>query len=414
MSDPIRPSIGLPPDETVEFFRAKGDYLISNRWWEVWQEEHARAFTVAGITDRTVLESVRGSLDNMIAGGGTFEMWKAETLPALKAAVENGTAPDNILSDARLRTIYTMNLRMARAAGKWKRIQAIKHLAPYLMYIAIKDDHTRPQHRIWGGLDNGRPIILPVDHPAWNWLFPPNGWGCRCNVIQLSQRDFDARKASVTTEGELGELGLPTLRNIGGDLTGVATRDFIRGDGIIERVPNGIDPGFAYNVGREHLRGLGDALSNSLETLAQNNVSYAQAVLQQVVDQTGFDTLLTAKGAAFPVMILDDATSALFGSKVRVARLSNTTYAKQLLKHGELTLDDYRKLVGIGAKPDLIIKQDELHIILIKSDGGTWLKAAVKASKNRQELYVVSYQFARDQEVERLIRKYEVIFDGRS
>ena len=98
---------------------------------------------------------------------------------------------------------------------------------------------------------------------------------------------------------------------------------------------------------------------------------------------------------------------------MRVARLSNATYVKQLSKRGELTLDDYRKLVGVGAKPDIILKQGDLHIILIKSDGETWLKAAVKSSKNGQELYIVSYQFARAQEVERLIRINEVIYDAR-
>jgi hypothetical protein len=33
-------------------------------------------------------------------------------------------------------------------------------------------------------------------------------------------------------------------------------RDWVRGDGSIEAVPPGIDPGFAYNVGQAHMRGL--------------------------------------------------------------------------------------------------------------------------------------------------------------
>jgi len=249
----IRPGIGLPPNETVEFFRAKGEYPISRRWWDVWQEEHARAFTVAGITDRTILEETRASLDKVLAEGGTFEMWRSGILPDLKKAVGDGTAPLNILTDARLRTIYNMNLRMARAAGQWKRIEALKARAPFLMYSAVKDNRTRPLHRLWGGLDAGtKPIILPVDHPAWRIFYPPNGWGCRCNIIQLSQRDLDAMGLSVTTDAELRAIGWPT----GETMDGVETSDFIRGDGIIESVPTGVDPGFAYNVGNAHMRGL--------------------------------------------------------------------------------------------------------------------------------------------------------------
>ena len=251
----IVPTIGLPPRQTVDFFRAKSEYPISDRWWEVWQEEHARAFTVAGITDRMVLEQVRYTLDTVLAKGGTFADWKGRVLPSLRAALESGTAPLSILSDNRLETIYYTNLRMARAAGQWVRIQSLKEFAPYLMYVAIDDGVTRPLHRQWGGLDSGKPIILPIGHPFWRWFFPPNGWGCRCQVIQLSEFDIKSRGLKITTDDELRAMGLPTSET-GDDLEGVNTVDFIRGDGAIERVPVGVDPGFAYNVGEAHMRGL--------------------------------------------------------------------------------------------------------------------------------------------------------------
>jgi phage-Barnase-EndoU-ColicinE5/D-RelE like nuclease2/Phage Mu protein F like protein len=251
MSVDIRGAIGLPPKDTVEFFRAKGVYPTTRRWWEVWQEEHARAFTVAGVSDRTVLESVRASMDKVLSEGGTFAQWKKGILPQLEAAVKNGTAPDSILTDQRLRTIYSTNLRMARAAGQWKRIEALKAFAPFLMYFAVKDDHTRALHRVWGGLDGGtQPIILPVDHPAWAIFYPPNGWGCRCNVIQLSQADLDRMGLSVTSDARLVAIGWPT------ETTTAKTTDWVRGDGAIEAIPHGVDPGFGYNVGKAHLRGL--------------------------------------------------------------------------------------------------------------------------------------------------------------
>jgi len=236
MSDEVNISqaIGLPPSDTVEFFRAKGSYPVSRRWWEVWQEEHTRAFTVAGINDRLVLQQVRASLDDVIANGGTFEMWKKDVLPGLIEARDRGVAPPNIVSDARLRIIYSTNLRMARAAGQWKRIQQLKDVAPYLMYSAIMDDRTRPLHRKW------HHTVLPVDHPWWNTHFPPCGWNCRCTTVQL-------------TEDELNRRGLKVSDVPPSD---GPNRDWVRGDGVIESVPPGIDPGFAYNVGKAHMRGL--------------------------------------------------------------------------------------------------------------------------------------------------------------
>lgn len=256
----IQPAIGLPPNETVEFFRAKGTYPISRRWWDVWEEEHLRAFTVAKIMDRQLLERIRASLDEVLANGGTFEMWKERILPELKNAgwwgkVQNkeltGTNRAILVSEGRLRTIYGTNLRMARAAGQWKRIQALKAVRPYLLYSAMRDGRTRPKHRVWGGVDSGRPIILPVDHPAWRWMYPPNGWNCRCLVIQLSEADLKRRGLSVTTDAQLLAMGWP----ISDTLDPANSSDFVRGHGIIERVPNGVDPGFGYNVGQHHLRG---------------------------------------------------------------------------------------------------------------------------------------------------------------
>lgn len=228
------PDITLPPSDTVEFFRAKGSYPVSRRWWEVWQEEHTRAFTVAGITDRLVLQQVRASLDEVLANGGTFAMWKEQVLPGLIDARDRGVAPPNIISDARLRIIYGTNLRMARAAGQWKRIQQLKGVAPYLMYSAVMDERTRPLHRQW------HKTVLPVDHPWWNTHFPPCGWNCRCKAVQL-------------TEDEVKRRGLKVSDKAPDD---GPNRDWVRGDGVIESVPPGIDPGFAYNVGQAHMRGL--------------------------------------------------------------------------------------------------------------------------------------------------------------
>jgi uncharacterized protein with gpF-like domain len=225
----IRFPIGIPPVETLEFFRAKGSYRVIGNWWEMWEEEYVRAFTVTGITNISLLESVRASLDKVLDGGGTFEMWKKAILPELRAAVANGTAPLSILTDRRLRIIYETNIRMARAAGKWKRIQKTKARRPYLMYVALDDGKARPLHALWGGLQTGKPIIAPVDHIIWTILFPPNGWGCRCSVIQLSARDIEDRGLHLTTDAEL--IGMKLIKP-DGSLDGDPF-DYVRGDGAI-------------------------------------------------------------------------------------------------------------------------------------------------------------------------------------
>jgi uncharacterized protein with gpF-like domain len=256
----IRSMIGLKPEEAVQFFRSKG-YAVQNNWDQLWQQEHGRAFTVTKMMNGALLNEVRASLDKVIADGGTYKQWKDAIVPRMQAAgwygrVEDaeitGTPDPVFIGEQRLRTIFDTNLRMANAAGKWARIQQLKRLAPFLMWDAVRDTRTRPLHRLWGGLDDGKPIILPADHPAWSIYFPPCGWGCRCGVIQLSQRDLNRMSRSVTTDAELVAKGWITPAGaIGG------TRlPYKRSNGTVEMVPAGVDPGFAYNPGEHFLTGM--------------------------------------------------------------------------------------------------------------------------------------------------------------
>ncbi len=50
---------------------------------------------------------------------------------------------------------------------------------PFLQYQAVMDANTRAEHAALHG------VIKRVDSDFWDKYYPPNGWGCRCEVIQL-------------------------------------------------------------------------------------------------------------------------------------------------------------------------------------------------------------------------------------
>src|SRR5690606_4472693 len=87
-------------------------------------------------------------------------------------------------SPNRLRTIYETNLRQAMAAGRWERIERTADRRPYLRYVAMQDGNTRDEHAQWHN------TVLAWDDPWWQTHAPPNGWGCRCKIQQLSERDL--------------------------------------------------------------------------------------------------------------------------------------------------------------------------------------------------------------------------------
>jgi SPP1 gp7 family putative phage head morphogenesis protein len=80
---------------------------------------------------------------------------------------------------AYLEAEYNTAKASSRMAAEWMRIEDSKDVLPLLQYKTVGDGRVRPTHR---QLDN---IIRRADDNFWNEYFVPNGWNCRCTVIQL-------------------------------------------------------------------------------------------------------------------------------------------------------------------------------------------------------------------------------------
>lgn len=224
-----------PPDEVRAYIEAKG-LQPSWDWREVWQEEHGVAFAVAKAMGLDVLETLRAAVADAVAGGLPFRAFRErleETLEALGWwGVQQRPNPDTgepeqveLGTPRRLKIIYATNGRVARAVGQWQRIQRTKVSRPFLIYELGPSQEHRPEHVAWAG------TIRRVDDPLWSVLMPPNGWGCKCRVRQLSQREAD-------------DLGGETT---GPDLDWVETTDPKTGETVEH--PRGVDPEWAYNPG---------------------------------------------------------------------------------------------------------------------------------------------------------------------
>lgn len=105
-----------------------------------------------------------------------------------------------------LRTEYNFAHASALMAARWKRFE--QDGGRYLLqYRTIGDDRVRRTHRM---LHN---ITLPVASPFWDKYFPPNGWNCRCTVVQVRKGKYpvsDEREAmnlgSQATAGKYQEM----------------------------------------------------------------------------------------------------------------------------------------------------------------------------------------------------------------
>jgi len=232
-------SPGPVPVEALNYFRAK-KLKPSFSYLDIWKEEHAISFTVAKAMQVDILQDIRNSVDEALAHGKTFREFQKELIPTLqkkgwwgrKEMVDplTGKAREVQLgSPRRLRTIYNANMRTARAAGQWDRIQRTKKTHPYLIYSLGPSEHHRPQHVSWSGL------TLPADDPFWDTHFPPNGWGCKCSVRQVSKREVE----KLGGVSKLPKVEYQSWMN--------------KRSGHVLRVPRGIDPGWDTNPGKNRL-----------------------------------------------------------------------------------------------------------------------------------------------------------------
>lgn len=74
---------------------------------------------------------------------------------------------------------YNHAVASSQMAATWVRINEDKDVYPNLRYQTIRDNHVRPEHQALEG------VTKPINDSFWNKYYPPNGWGCRCDVIQV-------------------------------------------------------------------------------------------------------------------------------------------------------------------------------------------------------------------------------------
>jgi SPP1 gp7 family putative phage head morphogenesis protein len=213
----------VAPLEAIEYLRQKVR-VPTRAWTDVWQGMHARAFVVAGAQSDALLADFHEAVTAAIAEGRTIEDFRKD----FDRIVETHGWSYKGSPGWRSRVIFETNLRMAYSAGRWAQVQEVKRFRPYLRYVALMDGRTRPLHAAWHN------TVLHADDPWWKTHYPPNGWNCRCTVQSLAERDVPK------VEG--AKLQAPPSKEVVKTINGAAGPVRIT-------VPEGIDPGFAYNPG---------------------------------------------------------------------------------------------------------------------------------------------------------------------
>ncbi len=253
-------ALQLPPEKALEYFRAKG-FAVTLNWRELWQQAHAKAFTVAGVVKIDLLKDIRYALDDALQRGETLAEFQKNLTPVLQAKgwwgkiasitdpatgkvdpqmvdVASGEMKAKALNARRLETIYQTNLQTSYMAGRYQAMRANVDDRPYWQYVAVMDRRTRPSHAALNGL------VFRCDDPFWSHFYPPNGFNCRCRVRALDRENLDSRKLALSdSAGKLDEIEVPASSRRPGDLVKVGRYELPDGKHVIT------DPGWNYNPG---------------------------------------------------------------------------------------------------------------------------------------------------------------------
>lgn len=130
--------------------------------------------------------------DYIFSGIKTFHELN-EAFPSLLDSNGNRKPFEQFLNDVQkidqtynqnyLRAEYNFVHASATMAAKWEEFQEDGDRYN-LQYRTANDDRVRPEH---AALDR---VTLPMSDPFWAEYYPPNGWNCRCTVVQVRKSKY--------------------------------------------------------------------------------------------------------------------------------------------------------------------------------------------------------------------------------
>lgn len=148
--------------------------------------------------------------DYIFSGMKTFHELN-EAFPSLLDENGNRKPFEQFLNDVRkidktynsdyLRAEYNFVNASAEMAAKWETFMEDGDRYN-LQYRTVGDDRVRPEHKQLNG------ITLPPTDKFWEDFTPPNGWNCRCTVIQVRKKKYPE-----TPHDEAMALGEEALQN---------------------------------------------------------------------------------------------------------------------------------------------------------------------------------------------------------
>ncbi len=235
------------PNQAAIAFIASKPALSREVFDKLLPELKARAFTISGVHSADIVQHARDAIAELPAGGDWNEI-KGRIAPTLLPYFVDPNAEPEVqkkqaeAADRRAELLLRTHGQQAYAVAQHDMLTEQTDLFPNWQYLTLGDDHVRPTHAALDG------IVLPADHEFWKTHTPPWEWGCRCQLVPLTDSDTAAIAEKQKNRAKDNQDVLD--ENAQADLT--ATRRLVR-NGVTYNVTapreQGTPGAFTFNPG---------------------------------------------------------------------------------------------------------------------------------------------------------------------
>ena len=193
------------PTEAMEFLARKG-IVESESWDDLKHGEHSHAFTVAHSVNGNIVTDIHRLLLEYQQDGRTIRDFQADMQSLMEARNWYGGRADKGPEDEdyikwRIKMIYRTNMRTAASAGRTRQMLRSAESRPWWVYKSlVTGDNRREAHL------SLHDTAYRYDDSFWDVYDPPNGWGCECYKVSMSDHQI-----------ERGGIPKRTIQDVPGD-----------------------------------------------------------------------------------------------------------------------------------------------------------------------------------------------------
>ncbi|RUQ35236.1 MAG: hypothetical protein EKK69_15050 [Candidatus Competibacteraceae bacterium] len=277
-------------------------------------------------------------------------------------------------------------------------MKEVANLRPYWRYRhSPASVDPRKEHVAWDGL------ILKHDDPWWTAHTPPNGFGCKCYIETLAERDMKKQGLEVTDKAK------------------IPFKD------------GGVDKGWDYQPGKTWFPDLNKYDKQTARTMVANNLQdgvfqrwyeFLQSRVAETLKKPEYAALLAQKGKeakdtllkklradqahgeAYPVAILDEEVRQLLGVSTQTVLFSDYDAVKQIIsREGQaFTAEDYLAVQATVEQARLIVQVGDFKYAFLPQGRKVYV-AILQRTEVGHEVYLKSFRFGFGPEEAKALRK---------